>query len=108
MFFLAVYSKKKLNLSPALWLAGAGWLVLNSADESLYITSPGRESNPSLVSPKQKVVTTYTSASTIVSIANWLRNSRSFFVIHFCSLSLLFVGLDYAQNTKGIEIYMNN
>ena len=26
----------------------------------------------------------------------------SFFIVRFCSLSLLFVGLDCAQNTKGI------
>ena len=40
--------------------------------------------------------------------ANWLRNSASFFVIGFCSLFSLFVGLDRAQNTKGIQIHMNN
>ena len=32
----------------------------------------------------------------------------SFFVIGFCSLSLLFVGLDPAQNTKGIQMHIIN
>ena len=32
----------------------------------------------------------------------------SFFVIYFCSLFLLFVGLDRSQNTKGIETHTNN
>ena len=32
----------------------------------------------------------------------------SFFVIYFCSLFLLFVGLDRSQNTKGIEMHTNN
>ena len=31
-----------------------------------------------------------------------------FFVIGFCSLFPLFVGLDRAQNTKGIQMHMNN
>ena len=31
-------------------------------------------------------------------------NSASFFVIFFCSLFLLFDGLDRAQNTKGIHM----
>ena len=31
-----------------------------------------------------------------------------FFVIYFCSLFLLFVGLDRSQNTKGIEMYTSN
>ena len=31
-----------------------------------------------------------------------------FFVIGFCSLFPLFVGLGRAQNTKGIQMHMNN
>ena len=31
-----------------------------------------------------------------------------FFVVCFCSLFLLFFGLDSAQNTKGIEMHTNN
>ena len=45
---------------------------------------------------------------TIAIRANWLRNSAGFFVTWFCSLPLLVIGLDYAQNTKGIEMHMNN
>ena len=32
----------------------------------------------------------------------------SSFVMCFCSLYLLFIGLDRAQNTKGIEMQTNN
>ena len=35
-------------------------------------------------------------------------NLATFFVVCFCSASLLFVGLDRAQNTEGIEIHMYN
>ena len=45
---------------------------------------------------------------TIVNRTNWLGNSASFFVIDFCSLFPLFVGLDRAQNTKGFQMHMNN
>ena len=44
----------------------------------------------------------------IVNRTNWLCNSASFFVIGFCSLFPLFVGLDRAQNTKGFQMHMNN
>ena len=48
---------------------------------------------------------------TIFSRMNWLSNSASFFVKGFRSLSdsfSLFVGLDRAHNTKGIEKRTNN
>ena len=32
----------------------------------------------------------------------------SFFVVCFCSPFLLFVGLDPAQNTKGIDMHISN
>ena len=32
----------------------------------------------------------------------------SFFVIWLCSLFILFVGLDRAQNTKGFEMQLKN
>ena len=45
---------------------------------------------------------------TLVDRARLVTKLASFFYICFCSLFLLFVGLDRAQNTKGIEIQMSN
>ena len=44
----------------------------------------------------------------IVDRANWLGNFNSFFVVCFCFLFLLFVGLELAQNTKGIDMLISN
>ena len=45
---------------------------------------------------------------TIVVTATLVMKLASFFVICFCSLFLLFFGLDRAQNTTGIETQINN
>ena len=44
----------------------------------------------------------------IIDKARLVIKLASFFIIYFCSLSILLVGLDPAQNTKGVEMQMNN
>ena len=44
----------------------------------------------------------------LVDKARLVMKLASFFVLCFCSLSPLFFGLNCAQNTKGIEMQMNN
>ena len=46
--------------------------------------------------------------SMFVDKAGLVVKLASFFVIYFCSLFLLFVGLECSQNTKGIEMHTNN
>ena len=47
-------------------------------------------------------------SSILVDKAGMAMKLASFFVLHFCSLFLLLVGLDRSQNTKGIEMNTNN